>query len=459
MNANPLIDLAECVARTRFEDLPPLAVARAKVFILDTLGVGIAGSTGPKVEALTRVARSWGAGDEATVWASGARLPAPAAALINGYQIHALEYDCVHEPAVVHPMATLFSAVMAQAERAASQGRPVSGRDLILATVLGVETAALIGAGAKSAMRFFRPATAGGFGACAGVAKLQGLDVDTLMNAFGILYAQTSGTLQAHVEGSMVLGLQVGFNARAGLSAVDLAAAGLTGTRDNLTGPYGYYTLFEPQSDLAPWWAKLGQEWQITRLAHKPFPSGRLTHAAVDAVQRARAERDFAAADIASVECWLPPLAYRLCGRPDIPAPAANYAKLCVPFVFGVEAVHRKVDPRAFRGDALLDPAVHGVAAKVTVHQDDNPDPNALWPQRFAIRLKDGRVWDQVVDKAIGHPDNPLSHAAHLDKFRLCWSLATPALDISGAERMVGLVERLETLEDAGSLARLAALR
>jgi 2-methylcitrate dehydratase PrpD len=450
MNANPLIDIAELVERTGFDQLPAAAVARAKVFILDTLGVGIAGSTAPAIDALTRVARSWGAGEEASVWGTGARLPAGSAAVINGYQIHALEFDCVHEPAVVHPMATLFSAVLAHAERRSAAGRPVSGQELITAVALGVETAAVIGASAKSAMRFFRPATAGGFGVVAALGKLEGLDVPALLNAWGILYGQTSGTLQAHVEGSMVLGLQVGFNARAGMAAIDLAQAGFLGPKDNLTGMYGYFKLIEPESDLGPWWAKLGREWQVTQLAHKPFPSGRLTHAAIDALQRARAEADFAAEEIESIDAWLPPLAHRLCGRPDIPDPAANYAKLCVPFVMGVEATHRRVVPQSFQGEALTDAAVHAVAARVRVHLDGNPDPNALWPQRFRIALRGGPVREQVIEHAIGHPLHPLSHEAHLAKFRACFAMKSA--DAAAREAMIARVDTLDQAADAAEL-------
>ena len=109
---NPLVPLAELVARTRFEDLSPHAVAAAKTFILDTLGVGVAGSTGPRVTELIATLASWGERADATVWVDGRKLPAVQAAIANAYQIHSLEWDCVHEPAVVHPMATLFSALL-----------------------------------------------------------------------------------------------------------------------------------------------------------------------------------------------------------------------------------------------------------------------------------------------------------------------------------------------------------
>ena len=272
---NPTRDLAELVERARFTDLSARAVESAKTFLLDTLGCGVAGGTGPKVDALIGAAGGWGDGAQATLWGDARRLPAPQAALANGYQIHALEWDCVHEPAVVHPMATLIPALIAHAERRSAAGRPVSGRDLLLALSLGVEIAAMIGAASKSVMKFFRPATCGGFGAVAGLGSMEGLDAATMMHAFGIQYGQTSGTMQAHVEGSLLLGMQVGFNGRAGLTSIDLAMAGLTGPQQILTGMYGYYKLFETEHDIAGWWPRLGREWQAGSPMLRSMPSSR----------------------------------------------------------------------------------------------------------------------------------------------------------------------------------------
>ncbi len=451
--SDPIVPIAQLVVKTRYEDLPTTAIAAAKTFILDTLGVGVAGAaSGPSVRELIETARGWGTGNDATVWLHGAKLPAATAAVVNGYCIHALEYDCVHEPAVVHPMATLLSALFAHCEKRGNAGRPVSGREFILAVTLGVETSSIIGAASKSAMRFFRPATVGGFGAVSAIGAIEKLDVATLLNAFGILYGQTSGTMQAHIEGSMVLGLQVGFNARAGLIATDLARAGLTGPKNVLDGPYGFYKLFESESDITTWWPKLGRGWQISRLAHKPFPSGRLTHAAIDAVQRARKERPFTAEEVAAIEGWIPPLAHRLCGRPDIPNPAPNYAKLCIAFVMATEILRREVAQESFAPDCLIDPNVHALAARIQVNLDDNPDVNALWPQRFRIQLKDGWVWDKSIEAAIGHPDNPLSRDAHLAKFRGCWKLAFGDAGRARGEEVITMADELDTLDDVRGL-------
>ena len=239
---------AEHVTRTRYDDLPAAALDAAKVLILDSLGVGVVGSAGPFVPELRHAAGGWGSGAEARVWVSGARLPAPAAALCNAYQLHNSEFDCIHERAVVHPMAVLLPAAMAHAERAGG----VSGRDLLTAIVLGVDVGASLGIASKSGLRFFRPATAGGFAASAAVGRLMGFDAARLVNAFGALLGQTCGTMQAHAEGSPLLALQVGFNARNALVACDLAAQGVAGPQEVLEGPFGYFALFEGAHDLAP---------------------------------------------------------------------------------------------------------------------------------------------------------------------------------------------------------------
>jgi 2-methylcitrate dehydratase PrpD len=80
--------LAAHVVATRFEDLPADAVAAAKTFVLDTLGVGVAGKRAPFAPELLAQVERWGRGDEAHAWGHRVRLPAASAALINGFQAH-----------------------------------------------------------------------------------------------------------------------------------------------------------------------------------------------------------------------------------------------------------------------------------------------------------------------------------------------------------------------------------
>jgi 2-methylcitrate dehydratase PrpD len=444
--------LVEHVVTTSYDRLPPEAVQAVKTFVLDSIGVGVAGSGEMWAPTLAACARTWGDGTEASVWCTTQRLPAPSAAMVNAYQIHGLEFDCVHEAAVVHPMATLLSALLADAERRGG----ADGRTFITAVAVGVDVAAAIGMASRAAMRFFRPATAGAFGAVAALGALRGLDAERLADAFGVVYGAISGTLQPHVEGSRVLAMQMGFNARAALTAVDLATAGLGGPREVLEGMYGYFNLFEGGAhDLGAVLAELGRVWRVAELAHKPFPSGRLTHGVIDALRRLQTAHGFTADQVTSVRAFVPPLVRRLVGRPDVPAPSASHARLCLPFVAATALLSGTVDVPDFRDDRLGDPRVHELARRIEVVPDGNPDENAMVPQRVEVRLAGGMRHELTVDRVLGSAANPLSRAQHLDKFRRCWTYGASKLPPENAERLIDLVDRLESVSDVRELAAL----
>lgn len=452
---DPFPRLVEHISTLRYEGLPASAVERMKVFILDTLGVGAAGANGTNVEAMTALVDSWGHGEDARVWGSQTRLPAPSAAFVNAYRIHSLEFDCLHERAVLHPMAAILGAVLAYADRRSHQGRPVTGPEMIAACIAGVDVATFLGFAARGPVRFFRPSTAGGFGAAATIANLAGYDLERTANTLGIQYSQTSGTMQAHVEGSPCLGLQVGFASRAGIVSADLAAAGFTGPHDIFTGPHGYFRLFEADRfEIDGEIKRIGREFQVEEMAHKPFPSGRLTHGTVHALMLLRERLVFGADDIRAFECFVPSLVARLVGRPDIPNPEPNYAKLCIPFVAATWLRRGAVDVDGFLGrDVLDDPITHAIASRVVVIQDDNPDPNAMTPQRFRLTLSDGSVHEISLDHVLGHPKAALSRDQHLGKFRKAW--AAGGLAPEAGERLIGRVDDLESVSDVSGLSAM----
>lgn len=433
---------------TRFENLSADAVAQAKVFILDTIGVGIAGSSAAGAEELNRASAGWGEGADATVWGRRRRAPITTAAFLNGFQAHCQEYDCVHEKAVLHPMATLLPAAIGYAERKGG----ISGRELLVAVAVGIDVAANLGVASREGLKFFRPATAGGFGATAAVGRLAGFDQTMLCNAFGIQYGQTSGTMQSHVEGSIVLPMQIGFNSRAALNSCDIAATGLPGPRDVFEGPFGYMRLFEGTWDFQPTWDGLGKKWLVSEMSHKPYPAGRATHGGIEGIMALREQHPFAAADVASVNVIGPPLIKRLCGRPDIPSPNANYARLCMPFVGAKVLQHGKIDLAHYRGAELTDPLTHELAKRVTMESDGNPDPNALVPQQVVITLKDGKVlrWDCTI--MLANPARRFTREQHLTKFRRCLDFSQEPLREGTGEKLIELVDRLEQLADVREL-------
>ncbi|KAI1880798.1 hypothetical protein JX265_001038 [Neoarthrinium moseri] len=453
--------LAEAFANhalnTRFEDLTPDAVAQAKVFILDTFGVGIAGSSAFGAEAVIQAGASWGNGNEASLWGRRQRVPATLAALVNGYQVHCQEYDCVHEGAVLHPLATTLPAVIALAERAGG----ISGKDLITAVAVGVNISAGLGIASKSAMRFFRPATAGGFGATAAVGRLLGLSHESLVQAFGLQYAQTSGTLQPHVEGSAALPLQVGLNSRAALQSCDWVSAGLPGPRDVFEGPYGYLPLFEGPDrwDLSGTYDCLaGRRWLVSELSHKPYPAGRATHGGVEGLQVLMKKTDGSTLkpdDIKSVTITGPPVTARLCARPDLPDPTPNYARLCMSYIAAKVLLNGFVDLAHYRGKELTDPATHNLAKRIKMLSDGQADPNALVPISVELCSVDGEIKTWRCDQMLASPSRRLTREQHLAKFRRCWEFAAEPLPEASREALIKLVDDLENVDNIKRLTTL----
>ncbi len=443
------------VMGTRFGDLPDNVVKAVKIFVLDTFACALAGSTGPSAYEALAAAKLWGAGDGARVWARPDRLPPSSAAVVNAYQIHCLEFDCVHEGGVLHPMSTLMAATMAEVDRQAHEGTKINGEDLIEAIALGIDVSCSIATASNAPMRFFRPALTGGFGATTAVAKLRGFDGPALHNALGLYYGQAGGNMQAHIEGSKLLGLQVGFGARNALVACDLAEAGIEGPKDFLTGMYGYLVLMEGDYDVEPALTQWGKVFRMAEVGHKPFPSGRLTHFAVDALQQLSREHGFGADDVASVECRVPPLANRLVGRSDIDNPAPNYAKLCLGYVCATTLIKGTVDQRDFLPEALTNADTHNLAQRVTVIEDGNPDVNAFGPQTISVTVKDGTVHAKTIENAIGDPRNPLPRERQLEKFWTCWNTAASPLPKENGEALVNVIDTLETADDVAQLTAL----
>jgi aconitate decarboxylase len=431
--------------------VPEAVRAAAKAFIADTFAVGVAGVATPwRREILDLIAGSGGA-PEATVLGTGERLPLVHAAMLNAYQVHSQEFDCVHEAAVVHPMAAALPVLLAWAEREGG----VPGARLIRAVVVAVDVAATLGLCSRAPMRFFRPANAGGFGATVGLAMLAGLDGEQLRDAIGIYYGQCAGTMQAHVEASPHLAMQMGFAARNAVTAVELARRGMPGPRAPVTGEFGYFALFEGEADPAPF-DLLGSVWRVAELSCKPFPTGRATHGGIDAVQRLLKEDGVVADWVIAGRFRVPPLTARLVGRPATAVMSPGYARLCLPYVAAVCLRRGTVGLSDFSAAALADPETLALAGRLAVLEDENPDPNALAPQRVEIDLAGDRTVACTVAAVLGSPGRPLSPEAAKAKFEACWR-TLPHFLPQRAMALWNTIDGLEGLEDVRVLGTMAA--
>jgi aconitate decarboxylase len=452
-SADAMLALCEHVTQTRSENIADSARLAARVFLLDSLGVGIAGSRGPSLDALMDAQVGV---EEARVLGQGRMLPAGAAALLNACQIHNSEYDCVHEQAVVHPMAVLLGALLAYMDRETQHGtQRFSGRELIDAIVLGVDVAGHIGVASRAGLSFFRPATVGAFAATAAIGRLARFDTHCLLAAMGITYGQLCGTMQAHTEGSPLLAMQAGFNARNALLSCSLAPRGVSGPRQILQGDYGYYALFEGEHDIDAVLTSLGRCWRIEEVAHKPYPSGRATHGVVQACLALAARHGFDGQQVAGVRAEVPSLTHRLVGRAPRLSMGVNEARLCASFAAARALLGGDLGLPDFEQEARCDEASLELARRVELVADSNPDPNALTPVNVAITLHDGSCHAMRVETVYGNPANPMPRNEQLRKFRENCAYGVQPLPETRCEATISLIDDIDAVADVAELLAL----
>jgi 2-methylcitrate dehydratase PrpD len=398
-----LLDFARAPHR-----LPESARVAATRLLGDTLAVGAAGAM---VSSQVEVAASlWGSGEDARLLGRGGRFPAPSAAYVNGFRIHGLEWDAVHEGAVVHALSVVTAALAAVIDRRGG----CDPDDALIALAIGVDIASGLGIASTGAMRFFRPATAGVIGAALAAARVNG--TERFDDVLGFAYSQAAGTMQAHAEGSIALPLQIAHAARAAVTAVDLADAGLEAPHDVLEGRFGFFRLFE-EGDLQRYTDAIGRNWLIEEVSTKPFPSGRASHGVLGLLSGTDTPAQ-------AIEAIVPPLVHRLVARPMKADMTPAYARLCLPFLAALMVRDRRIDPRAFTPATFADQALAELASKVTIRIDDNPDPNALSPQRVRLTLADGSVVENDIPALLGAPAAPLSSEQQERKRQLARELA-----------------------------------
>lgn len=382
--------------------LPKQVRADAERLLADTLAVGAAGAA--SAEGLRLAGTPVGPGKARML---DERLRAASdAAFFNGFAIHCLEWDAVHEPAVVHALSVVTAALLAASDRMGGS----EPDEFLTALAVGVDIASGLGLSATGPMTFFRPATAGVIGAALAVARLEGLSRAQMADVMGLAYSFSGGTMQAHVEASITLPLQIANAARSAITAVDLVKAGMNGPHDVLEGPFGYHALIEPL-DLSRYTSTLGKVWRMSEVSIKPFPSGRASHGALGALQA------LSGADVARVDLEAPPLIQRLVGRPYSPDAPMSYQRLSLAFLAPLMLRDGVIDPRHKT-------SIGSLAEKVTVHLDGNPDGNALSPQRLVVTLADGEVIEQMIEANPGSPAAPMTPEQAASKYGLCRELA-----------------------------------
>jgi 2-methylcitrate dehydratase PrpD len=440
------LEICETLSKWRYEDLPPDVIDSAKHFMIDTLGVIAGAANAPGIETLNKRLGQWERDGTATGLLGKRRYSPPSAALANGTAAHALEFDDMHDTARVHGYCTILPSVLAAAEEKGG----VSGKDFLLAVVIGAELNARLGVTCYDTLnQGWHPTCI--FGVMAGAVaagRVLGLGAEGLLNALAIAYHQSGGNLES-ADGVLSKRLGPGFAARSAVLSAFLAADGMTGARRPIEGKAGMLALYQRgQVHAERLTANLGTEWQLLEYCYKPFPSGRVNHNPIILAIDLR-NAGVHAADVEKATIYLARVNKEVVGKPYRPAENPTIdAQFNACYSFARALLDGRVDLASYTLDKVLDPAVLALTARTVVEEQPDVDPRAMPYARVQVQLKDGRTLERVRNVMKGSREDPLSDAEVLAKLEHCMSFGLTA-SASDARRVWDTVMNLEQENDA----------
>ena len=443
--------LAQHVAHARYEALPPDAVHAFKRALLDFVTCAISGSSMPVSRALLSYFEESDATRAAAVIGSTTRLSAPNAALVNGANVHGLDFDDGHTHGSAHPAGAVIPAVLAAAEQ-----HGTSPHALITATVLGYDVMLRIAAAmhpATARRGFHNTALAGVFGAAAAAASALQLDADRANHALGLAGSFAGGIREYLDEGAEVKRIHPGKAARDGLLCAEFARRGITGPTRILEGRYGF---FQTHADGEVKWPRLfeglGQRFEISNVYFKPYPCCRHYHAIIDGVCALRMEHEFTAAEVESVDIGL--YAVGVSGHDHKHCESLLDAQMSAPCAAALAILDGRVSVSQFLPESLRRPALTDLIQRINTRIDDECE--RVYPSirsgSVRIGLSGGRSLELRVVQPKGEAANPMSDADLEYKFR---TNCEPLIGRARCDRLLASIWHFDALHDTGEFIRL----
>ena len=441
--------LARTVAETRLDSLPEAVRRHARLVVLDTLGVILAGSRQPELTAW-RARLGGTAGQGATVLAPGfPTAPPPLAAMMNGTAGRSIELCESHRFVHCQAAVQVLPAVLATAETLRS-----SGAEMLAAFILGYDVAIRLGAGTTMRPLSHQNGQTALLGAVAAGARLRGLDAAATARALGI--GSTLALAPSYtnaVAGGTALNLAGGMSGLAGALVPDLALCGFQAEPEAVEVALTH--LVATGFEEAPVVEELGTRWEVTRNAFRLRACCIPTYASLDALEAALAELRPAPQEIERIEV----ATYRFAAAMRSQQPANGFAaRYSLPHAAAAIVLRGEAGLDAFDEALVQDPDFVALRARVQVEED--PALTARYPidkpGRVTVTLRDGRRATVARDSARGDFRSPYTEAEIRAKFR---ALAGRVLDPATVARAEAAVEAMEAWPAADALLDLLRQR
>lgn len=441
-------ELARFVAETRWNDIPEPVQRHAKLVVLDTLGVILAGTERPEVRTLrTRLETMAGSG--ATVYGRGWKANDPrTAALLNGIAGRSIELCEGLRLVSGQAAAQVLPGVLAVGE---ALGR--SGQEMMTAFVLGYDVAARLCSVFTPWPLAHQNGQACLLAAVAAGARLRGLDAGGISRAMriGVTLVLTPSYTNV-VAGATALNVAGGMSSFAAALAPELALAGFGAQDDAIEEALGNLVGHGFQADGLL--DDLGSVWHITRNYFRLYACCNPVHPALDALAGVLAELQPQAAEIDRIDIET----YHFASVMRNPEPPNYFAsKYSLPHAAAAMAVTGGAGHASLGDAALSNPVI--AALRHRVHITEDPAMSAvvpgLRPARVKVTLTDGRQAMREVQSHRGDFNEPFAESEIRTKFH---ELAAEVLTPEGVLAVESAIDRCEQWTSVAELVALLRL-
>jgi 2-methylcitrate dehydratase PrpD len=413
--------LAESAVSTLFQSLSQESLQLTVTALIDSFACALAGTNAPGVPEARKAFARWSTGTGATVWGGFGNMPGPLAAVLNAASMHALDYDDTDDEVPLHAQSVVLPVLLADIE----ESRPdCSGEEFLTALAVGIDMAMRVGrAGGPKASRGWNYSVISGcFGAVLALARLRKWNVETTVNALGHQLAQTAGSLQSIIDGSLAKRFQPAMMAKNVLMAGALAEAGIDGARNVFEGKAGFINLYQDgKYDKGVLLRDLGVSNLVNDLSLKPYPSCRFTHCSIDTALALR-EKGIRLDDIKHIHAAVSGQAVNMVGRRfDCETAGVVDAQFSIAYTATVALARGAVRIGDFTVEKIRDPDVGAFANQqftITAHAD--VPFLAMAPVYFDVELKNGEKLSQARETVSGSPKRPITEKQLRDKVTDC---------------------------------------
>ncbi len=440
--------LTQFIHDCQWDAVPEKVRHAAKRSLLNYFSVALSACFDPTIERAAQVLGRFSSAQQATVIGRGQRLDILTAAALNTMASNVFDFDDTHIPTIIHPTAPVAPAVFALAET-----QRLSGIELLLGFILGVEAECRIG-NAISPGHYARgwhiTSTCGVFGSAMATGKLLGLSAQQLVWAMGSASAQASGLVET--LGTMAKSVSMGNAARNGMLSALLAQQDFDGPARPLEGVRGFLNVTADSPDCLSIVDDLGSRWELLNNTYKPFPCGVVLNPVIEACLGLAKSPELlkqGLAAIVRIELIGHPLLRQRTDRPNIST--GRESQVSAQHAVAVALTRGKAGLAEFSDDAVSDPALRELGRRVCFVDDAS---FAVEAATVKLHFESGEILCVEVDIARGARAKPLSDQDLENKVRTLCEYGGSGCN---PEPLIDAVWKMDRAADVGQLMRLVA--